>query len=132
MYRGGRGGGPWGAGTGQGRVGGAAWRGTGRQGGRVAGWVRARGGFGRGAGSGWGRQRRAGVEFGINGGSPGKDGVTTKGNHALVFSELRQVICGLAVYTAVHNHRDVRITGGILWTTCGHEKTQNEFRRALA
>jgi hypothetical protein len=65
---------------------------------------------------------------GINGGSSGKDGVITLGDHALVFSELRQVTCGLAVHTAVHNRRDVRITGGILWTTCGHGKTQNEFR----
>ena len=74
------------------------------------------------------RLRHGGTTRGINGGSSGKDGVITLGDHALVFSELRQVTCGLAVHTAVHNRRDVRITGGILWTKCGHGKTQNEFR----
>ena len=59
---------------------------------------------------------------GINGGSSGKDGVITLGDHALVFSELRRVTCGVAVHRAVDNRRDVRITDGILWTRCGHER----------
>ena len=52
----------------------------------------------------------------------GKDGVITLGDHALVFSELRRVTCGIAVHKAVDNRYDVRITGGILWTRCGHER----------
>ena len=63
-----------------------------------------------------------GREFGINGGSSGKDGVITLGDHALVFSELRRVTCGVAVHKAVDNRCDVRITGGILWTRCGNER----------
>ena len=66
--------------------------------------------------------RAGGREFGINGGSSGKDGVITLGDHALVFSELRRVTCGVVVHKAVDNYRDVRITGGILWTRCGQEK----------
>jgi hypothetical protein len=55
-------------------------------------------------------------EFGINGESSGKDGVITLGDHALVFSGLRRVTCGVAVHKAVDNRPDVRITGEILWT----------------
>ena len=77
-----------------------------------------RGGWGE-AGSGVDGMGR---EFGINRGSSGKDGVITLGDHALVFSELRRVTCGVAVHKAVDNHCDVRITGGILWTRCGHER----------
>ena len=77
-----------------------------------------RGGWGE-AGSGVDGMGR---EFGINGGSSGKDGVITLGDHALVFSELRRVTCGVAVHKAVDNRYDVRITGGILWTRCGHER----------
>jgi hypothetical protein len=58
--------------------------------------------------------------------------VITLGDHALVFSALRRVTCGVAVHMAVDNRRDVRITRGILWRTCGQEKTLNEFRQALA
>jgi hypothetical protein len=61
-------------------------------------------------------------EFRINGESSGKDGVITVGDHALVFSELRRVTCGVVVHKAVENRCDVRITGGILWTRCGQEK----------
>ena len=68
------------------------------------------------------RGGRAETEFGINGGSSGKDGVITLGDHALVFSKLRRVTCGVAVHKAVDNRCDVRITGGILWTRCGHER----------
>ena len=68
------------------------------------------------------RGGRAETEFGINGGSSGKDGVITLGDHALVFSKLRRVTCGVAVHKAVDNRRDVRITRGILWRTCGQEK----------
>jgi len=53
----------------------------------------------------------------------GKDGVITLGDHALVFSELRRVTCGVAVHKAVDNRCDVRITRGILWRTCGQERT---------
>jgi hypothetical protein len=92
----------------------------------VRGHTRRRGAGEEAAGSGWersgGRTGGAGREFGINGGSSGKDGVIILGDHAPVFSELRQVTCGLAVHTAVHNRRDVRITDGILWTRCGQEK----------
>ena len=63
-----------------------------------------------------------GGEFGINGESSVKDGVITSGDHAMVLSELRRVICGVVVHKAVDNHRDVRITGGILWKRCGQEK----------
>ena len=69
-----------------------------------------------------GARGRAETEFGINGRSSGKDGVITLGDHALVFSELRRVTCGVAVHKAVDNRRDVRITRGILWRTCGQEK----------
>jgi hypothetical protein len=72
------------------------------------------------AGRGGARGRRGNP--GINGGSSGKDGVITLGDHALVFSELRRVTCGVAVYKAVDNRCDVRITGGILWTRCGYER----------
>jgi hypothetical protein len=48
--------------------------------------------------------------------------VNTLGDHALVFSELRRVTCGVAVHKAVDNRCDVRITDGILWTRCGHER----------
>ena len=78
-----------------------------------------------GAGNRAGRvTRRAGQggNSGINGESSGKDGVNTLGDHALVFSELRRVTCGVAVHKAVDNRCDVRITGGILWTRCGHER----------
>ena len=63
-----------------------------------------------------------GREFGINGESSGKDRVNTNRRSSLVFSELRRVSCGVAVYKAVDNYRDMRITGGILWTRCGQEK----------
>jgi hypothetical protein len=86
-------------GAGQGRGGGAS-----------------RGGFGRRAGTG-GEE-----EFGINGESPGKDGVITLDDHTMVFSELRGVTCGVVVRKAVDNRRDVRITSGILWTRCGQRK----------
>jgi len=58
----------------------------------------------------------------INGVSSGKDGAITLGDHVMVFSELRRVTCGVAVHKAVDNRQDVRITGGILWTRCGHER----------
>jgi hypothetical protein len=58
----------------------------------------------------------------INGESSGKDGVNTNGRSSLVFFELRRVTCGVVVHKAVDNYRDVRITGGILWTRCGQEK----------
>src|SRR5689334_7160377 len=75
------------------------------------------------ASGGLGRQRaRVTREFGINGESSGKDGVNTNERSSLVFSELRRVTCGVVVYKAVDNCRDVRITGGILWTRCGQEK----------
>jgi hypothetical protein len=87
---------------------------------RVRRWVRGpRGGAGNGAC--WGGAGRGG-NSGINGGSSGKDGVITSGDHALVFSELRRVICGVAVHKTVDNRCEVRITGGILWTRCGHER----------
>ena len=98
---------------------------------RVAGTGQGEGaGAGAGAGAGSGRVRvgggapgrASGVAFGINGGSSGKDGVITLGDRALVFSELRRVTCGVAVHKAVDNRRDVRITDGILWTRCGHER----------
>ena len=60
-----------------------------------------------------------GREFGINGGSSGKDGVNTNGRSSLVFSKLRRVTCGVVVHKAVDNHCHMRITGGILWTRCG-------------
>ena len=63
-----------------------------------------------------------GGEFGINGESSGKDGANTNVRSSLVLSELRRVTCGVAVHKAVDNYRDVRITGGILWTRCGQEK----------
>ena len=88
-------------------------------------WRVARAAAGRGGGGvrGHGDARgRAETEFGINGGSSGKDGVITLGDHALVFSKLRRVTCGVAVHKAVDNRRDVRITRGILWRTCGQEK----------
>ena len=70
-----------------------------------------------------GRQRaRVTREFGINGESSGKDGVNTNERSSLVFSELRRVTCGVAVHKVVDNRCDVRITGGILWTRCGHER----------
>jgi hypothetical protein len=75
--------------------------------------------------SGRGRVRgvlQHGGNSGINGGSSGKDGVNTLGDHAMVFSELRRVTCGVAVHKAVDNHCDVRITGAILWTRCGYER----------
>jgi hypothetical protein len=46
----------------------------------------------------------------------------TLGNRALVFSKLRQVTCGWVVQKPVDNRWNVRITGGILWTTCGRGK----------
>ena len=76
---------------------------------------------GRGSGRGADVSGR-GREFGINGGSSGKDGVITLGDHPLVFSGLRRVTCGVAVHKAVDNRCDMRITGGILWTRCGHER----------
>ena len=77
-------------------------------------------GVGRG---GRGRQRaRVTREFGIDGESSGKDGVNTNRRSSLVFLELRRVTCGVVVHKAVDNYRDVRITGGILWTRCGQEK----------
>jgi hypothetical protein len=86
----------------------------------------ARGADGAGRGErgraprGWGQS--GGREFGINGGSPGKDGVNTNERSSLVFSELRRVTCGVVVHKAVDNYRAVRITAGILWTKCGQEK----------
>ena len=62
------------------------------------------------------------VNSGNNRMSLTKDRLTTLGDHALVFSELRQVACGVVVQKAVDNRRDMRITGGILWTTCGRRK----------
>ena|SRR5690348_17814155 len=59
---------------------------------------------------------------GINGESSGKDGLNTNRRSSPVFSELRRVTCGIVVHKAVDNYRDVRITGGILWTRCGQEK----------
>jgi hypothetical protein len=53
----------------------------------------------------------------INRTSPGKDRTITCCEHALVFPELRQVTCGRVVHKPVDNRRDVRITGGIPWTT---------------
>jgi len=47
----------------------------------------------------------------------GRDGVVGDGDPIL--SELRQVTCGLVVHRAVDNRDDMRITGGILWTSCG-------------
>jgi hypothetical protein len=89
----------------------------------VAGCEGGRGVRGRRGAGPWRREGRAETEFGINGGSSGKDEVITLGDHALVFSELRRVTCGIAVHKAVDNHRDVRITRRILWRTCGQEKT---------
>ena len=84
------------------------------------------GGADRGRAAGRGGERGGwdgtGRGFGINGVSSGKDGTITLGDHAMVFSELRRVTCGVAVHKAVDNHCDVRITGGILWTSCGYER----------
>src|SRR5689334_25447994 len=78
---------------------------------------------GRGlAGAGVRQRARVTREFGINGESSGKDGVNTNRRSSLVFFELRRVTCGIVVHKAVDNCRDVRITGGILWTRCGQEK----------
>jgi hypothetical protein len=95
----------------------AAGPGTGRW--RVAGAAGCGGGGVRGHG---GARGRAETEFGINGGSSGKDGGITLGDHTLVFSELRRVTCGVVVHKAVDNRCDMRTTGGILWTRCGQEK----------
>jgi hypothetical protein len=75
-----------------------------------------------GGGRGEGEGQEYSGEFGVNGESPGKDGLNTNERSSLVFSELRRVTCGVAVHKAVDNCRDVRITGGILWTRCGQEK----------
>ena len=40
----------------------------------------------------------------------------------LHFSEVRKVTCGLLVHKPVDNRRNMRITGGILWATCGQGK----------
>jgi hypothetical protein len=90
----------------------------GRMGGRVDGRAGGRtrinlGSAGAGAGA---------VNSGNNRMSLTKDRLTTLGDHALVFSELRQVTCGVVVQKAVDNRRDMRITGRILWTTCGRRK----------
>jgi hypothetical protein len=58
----------------------------------------------------------------INRTSPGIGRTITYGDRVLVLSELRQVICGQAVHKPVDNGLDVRITGTVLWTTCGCEK----------
>ena len=80
---------------------------------RVRRYTKGEAGFWRGqAGAG-------GSGIRINGGSSGKDGVITLGDHAMVFSELRRVTCGVVVHKAVDNRCDMRITGGILWTRCG-------------
>ena len=71
----------------------------------------------RGAGPG-----SAALQSRINRMLPGKDWMITRGDYAPVFSELHQVTCGRAVQKPVDNRRDMRISGGILWTTCGCEK----------
>jgi hypothetical protein len=58
---------------------------------------------------------------------PGKGRTITYGDRAPVFRESRRVTCGRLVNKPVDNRRDVRITGGILWRTCGREKRRNEF-----
>jgi hypothetical protein len=68
------------------------------------------------------RVRARAVNSGSNRMSLTKDRMTTSGDHALVFSEFRRVTCGRVVQKAVDNRRDMRITGGILWTTCGPGK----------
>ena len=67
---------------------------------------------------GGGRRRNSGLTEGRR----EKTGAITLGDHAVVFSKLRRVTCGVAVHKAVDNRRDVRITRGILWRTCGQEK----------